>query len=231
MAKTSRALLELENTFTLEGALRRIDALTLQISPSMQALQRMTDSARSLQRMTDSLRLQEPLTDSLQRMTDSARSLQRMTDSLRLQEPLTDSLQRMTDSARSLQRMTDSLRLQEPLTDSLQRMTDSARSLQRMTDSARLTALALQDSPAMKALREFSNLPFSSAERERVFSALGSLKRTQPDPEEYPDFPIDQDIQLEIQRELEGNKDYKALSERAQAFLLYVYHYPSSNPH
>ena len=83
----------------------------------------------------------------------------------------------------------------------------------------------LSDSSTVKALREFSNLPFSSAERERVFSALDSLERIQPDPGEHPDFPIDQDIQLEIQRELERNKDYKALSERAQVLLSYVYHY------
>ena len=77
----------------------------------------------------------------------------------------------------------------------------------------------------MRAIREFSNLPFSSAVREIVFSELDSLGRARPDIEEYPGFTTDQDIQLEIQRELEGDSDYNALSESAKALLSYIYHY------
>ena len=117
---------------------------------------------------------------------------------------------------KALQQVHESIRMQEA---------SMVKALQQMTKSIRLPALTLQDSPTMQALREFSNLPFTLAERERVFSALDSIERTQIEPGEHPDFPIDQDIQLEIQRELEGNRDYKALSERAQVFLLYVYHY------
>ena len=69
--------------------------------------------------------------------------------------------------------------------------------LSAVAEATRLATLVSQESPAMKAIREFSNLPFSSAVRERVFSELDSLGRAQPDLEEYPDFTTDQDIQLE----------------------------------
>ena len=125
-------------------------------------------------------------------------------------------------------------KLQDSLGQQMAKLQDSPtmRSLQQMAslqDSPTMQALQqmakLQDSSTVKALREFSNLPFSSAERERIFSELDSFGRTQIEPGEYPYFPIDQDIQLEIQRELEGNRDYKALSESARAFLVYFYHH------
>ena len=202
MTKISRTQLELGN----ESALRRIDALTLQASPLRQALQQLTEPA---------IRWQETLDTQARQLTESAIHWQETLDTQARQ--LTESIHwQETLGERALQQLT------EPAIRWKETLDTQARQL---TESARLAALALQESPAMQALRDFSNLPFSSAVRERVFSELDSIERTQIEPGEHPDFPIDQDIQLEIQRELEGNRDYKALSERAQVFLLYVYHY------
>ena len=74
----------------------------------------------------------------------------------------------------------------------------------------------------MQAMREFSNLPFSSVVRDRVFTELDSLRIDQFGLPEDQD--IDQSIQAEIQRELAGNRDYNRLSKRAQLSLSGIYH-------
>ncbi len=106
---------------------------------------------------------------------------------------------------------------------------DNARKVEAVVDSARLTAMALQESPAMKAIREFSNTPFNPAVKEIVFNDLDRLEIEQSDISEYPDFDSDQSIQSEIQKELAGSRDYNRLSERAKLFLssfFYIYLLP-----
>ena len=97
-------------------------------------------------------------------------------------------------------------------------------SIQAVVDSARLMSMGLQESPAMKAIREFSNTPFNPAVKEIVFNDLDALEIEQSDFPEDQDFAIDEDIELEIQKELEENCDYNSLSEKAQSLLLYIYH-------
>ena len=99
----------------------------------------------------------------------------------------------------------------------------SIRQMDTFFDSARLTAMALQESPAMQAIREFSNSPFNPAVKEVVFSELDSLDTDHLDLPEDQDFAIDQDIQLEIERELEGSCDYNSLSEKTKSLLVYIY--------
>ena len=101
---------------------------------------------------------------------------------------------------------------------------ESIRQTDALLDSARLTAMALQESPAMRAIREFSNTPFNPVVRETVFNDLDALEIEQSDILEYPDFDVDQSIQLEIQKELAGSRDYNRLSERAKSVLLYIFH-------
>ena len=96
---------------------------------------------------------------------------------------------------------------------------ESIRQTDALLDSARLTAMTLQESPAMRAIREFSNTPFDPVIQETVFNDLDTLEIGQSDIFEYPDSDIDQSIQSEIQRELAGNKDYNGLSNRAKSFL------------
>ena len=92
----------------------------------------------------------------------------------------------------------------------------------RMNEVVNSALSAIHESPVMKAMREFSNLPFSLVVRDRVFTELDSLRIDQFDLPEDQD--IDQSIQAEIQKELAGNRDYNRLSKKAQSLLLYIYH-------
>ena len=92
----------------------------------------------------------------------------------------------------------------------------------RMNEFLNPALLAIHESPVMQAMREFSNLPFSSVVRESVFSELNSLGIDQFNLPEDQD--IAQSIQAEIQKELAGNRDYNRLSKRAQLSLSYIYH-------
>ena len=98
------------------------------------------------------------------------------------------------------------------------------KSIQAVVDSARLMSMGLQESPAMKAIREFSNTPFDPVVKEIVFNDLDALEIEQLDISEYPDLDTDQSIQLEIEKELAGSRDYNRLSERAKSVLLYIFH-------
>ena len=102
----------------------------------------------------------------------------------------------------------------------------TARMLQQMVGTAKLTCLALQESPAMKALRSFSNLPFSSIVREDIFRQLDALEISPSELEKPPDFEFDfdQDTYLEIKRELSTSNDYNVLSHDGRKLLSYVYH-------
>ena len=60
--------------------------------------------------------------------------------------------------------------------------------------------------------------------KEVVFSELDSLDIEQLNFPEDQDFAIDEDIELELQKELEENCDYNSLSEKSQSLLLYIYH-------
>ena len=101
---------------------------------------------------------------------------------------------------------------------------ENARKVEAVVDSARLTAMALQESPAMRAIREFSNTPFNPVVKEIVFNDLDSLEIEQSDISEYPDLDTDQSIQSEIRKELAESRDYNRLSEKAKSVLLYIYH-------
>ena len=92
----------------------------------------------------------------------------------------------------------------------------------RMNEVVNSALLAIQNSPVIQAMREFSNLPFSSVVRDRVFTELDSLRIDQFNLLEIQ--AIDQSIQVEIQKELAGNRDYNRLSKRAQLSLSSTYH-------
>ena len=89
-------------------------------------------------------------------------------------------------------------------------------------ESTRFALSGLQDSEAIRAIRDLSNSPFNSFLTDVVFNELDLIEIDNVDDGDG-DCSVDEDIQIEIQRELEGDCDYSLLSEKAQSFLLCLY--------
>ena len=188
--------------------------------------------------------------DHVQRLVESARALSVFQDTMAIEAMRQNALdieriQRLGESARlalsAFQNSAamESIRQTDALLDRYRRMEEmygriaaslpdrsvleSIRQTDTLLDSARLTAIALQESPAMRAIRELLNTPFDPVVREIIFNDLDSREMEQPDITECPDFTIDQNIQSEIQKELAGNRDYNRLSNRAKSILSFIF--------
>ena len=186
----TKMLQDLNNTARLVNRLR-------QESPTMKAMQSIIEATRRPMTIGEL-----PVAKMLQDLNNTTRLVNRV----RQESPATKAMQSISESARQ------SLILQE---------SQMAKMLQDLANSTRLMDRALQESTALKALRQFCNLPFSSVLGERVFPDLDLPDVAPIELEDYPDldFGIDQDVELEIQRELEDSNDYNVLSDRAKASM------------
>ena len=186
----TKMLQDLNNTARLVNRLR-------QESPTMKAMQSIIEATRRPMTIGEL-----PVAKMLQDLNNTTRLVNRV----RQESPATKAMQSISESARQ------SLILQE---------SQMAKMLQDLANSTRLMDRALQESTAMKALRQFSNLPFSSVVRETAFPELDLPDVAPTESKNYLDFDfgIDQDVELEIQRELEGSNDYSLLSDRAKTWI------------
>ena len=230
MNRVSRIAVGLPDSSTLES-IRQMEEVSrrivvgLQDSPVLESIRQMEEvSRRIVVGLQDS-----PVLESIRQMEEVSRRI-----AVGLQDsPTLESIRQMEEVSRRIvvglpdSSTLESIRQMEEVSRRIAMgLQDSPvlKSIQAVVDSARLTAMALQESPAMKAIREFSNTPFNPVVKEIVFNDLDALGIEQSDISEYPDFDADQSIQLEIQKELAGSRDYNRLSERAKSVLLYIFH-------
>ena len=223
------------------GESTRLALFTSQNSAAMEAMRQNALAVDGIQRLGESTRLalfasqnsaameamrQNALAvDGIQRLGESARLVlsafqnSAAMEAVRQNAFTVDRIQQIGESARlalsAFQNSAAEARHQSAFT--VDRM-------RRFGESARLALSAFQNSAAMEAIQEFSNTPFISSVTEVVFTELDSLDIEQFDFPEDQDFAIDEDIELEIQKELEENCDYNSLSKKAQLLLSYIYH-------
>ena len=193
---TARMLQDLDKAASLMKHIR-------QESSAMKAMQSIAESARQA-----SVRQQSQITNMIQDIAKSTR----LPDRLRQESPTIKIMQSIAESARQA-----SVRHQSQITSMIQDIANST----KLVDSL------LQESNAMKALRQISNLPFSSIVREMQFPELSlpDIGQTEFDNYSEPHFSIDQDAELEVQRELEGSNNYNLLSDRSKSYLMKFFLY------
>ena len=93
--------------------------------------------------------------------------------------------------------------------------------IQAIASSTKLADSLLQESNAMTALRQMSNLSLSSIVREMSISGLPVPDTDHTELGSYsgPDFSFDQEVELEVQGELEGSNNFDLLSGRAKLYI------------
>ena len=222
LGESARALSAFQNSAAMEAM--RQNAL------AVERIQRLGESARALSAFQNSaameaMRQNALAVERIQRLGESARlALSAFQDTM-----VMEALRQSAFTVERMQRLGESTRLalsafQNSAAEALRQSAFTAERMQRLGESTRLALSAFQNSAAVEAIQELSNTPFSSSVTEVVFSELDSLDIEQLDFPEDQDFAIDEDIELEIQKELEENCDYNSLSEKAQSLLLYIYH-------
>ena len=221
--------------------LRQIQALQLRESPGMRAVQMMESARRSLTlqdspvaKMFQDLNNTTRLVNRLRQESPTMRAMQSIIEATR--RPMTIGelpAAKMLQDINNTTRLVNRLRQESPTMKAMQSIIEAARRpvtigelpaakmLQDINNTARLVNRLRQESPAMKALQQFSNLPFSSVVRETAFPELDLPDVAPLESENYLDFDfgIDQDVELEIQRELEGSNDYNLLSDRTKTWI------------
>ena len=226
---------------TLE-MLRRIEALRLQEPPAMNAMESIAETARQA-----SVRQQFQITNTLHTIANSTRLADRLmqeSPTLKIMQSIVESARRPTVGGLPAPRMLQDLNKAASLMNHIKQKSSAMKAIESIAETARQASVRpqsqitnviqdianstrlvdglLQESNAMKALRLISDLPFSSIEREMSFPEFSLPYIGQAEIENYSEmhFSIDQDVELEVQRELEGSNNFNLLSDRAKSYVI-----------